>query len=99
MSKLITLEIPADTSTFEKSLTDRAAEFERISAQAREKGAIHHRFGIGEGFVQIVDEWLSAEAFGEFFADPALQEFIASVGGDTSAELQVRVSEATTLQS
>jgi len=70
MSKLIPLEIPADTSTFEKSLTDRAAEFERISAQAREKGAIHHRFGIGEGFVQIVDEWLSAEAFGEFFADP-----------------------------
>ena len=49
---------------------------------ARAKGAIHHRFGVGDGFVMIVDEWASAEHFQRFFANPELQAFIGSVGAD-----------------
>jgi hypothetical protein len=47
---------------------------------SRAAGAIHHRFGIGEGFVLIQDEWDSFEHFQQFFADPGLQEFIGTVG-------------------
>ena len=42
---------------------------------------IHHRFGLGDGFVQVVDEWETAEQFESFFSDPDLQAFIGSVGG------------------
>jgi quinol monooxygenase YgiN len=43
-------------------------------------GGIHHRFGVGDGFVLVVDEWESTEHFQRFFADPDLQAFIGSVG-------------------
>jgi hypothetical protein len=49
---------------------------------ARAAGGIHHRFGIGEGFVVIVDEWESAGHFQQFFGQPELQAFIGQVGAD-----------------
>lgn len=33
-------------------------------------GAIHHRFGIGDGFVAVIDEWESVEHFQKFFSNP-----------------------------
>jgi RNA polymerase sigma factor (sigma-70 family) len=39
---------------------DRADEFAKITEMARAAGGIHHRFGIGDGFVVIVDEWETA---------------------------------------
>jgi hypothetical protein len=47
---------------------------------ARSEGGIHHRFGVGDGFVVIVDEWETAGQFQRFFADRGLQVFIGSVG-------------------
>ena len=52
----------------------------KTSDRARSAGGVHHRFGIGDGFVMVVDEWDSAEHFERFFADPDLQAFIGSVG-------------------
>jgi hypothetical protein len=46
-----------DTATFRQALIDRAGEFARIGEQAKVSGGIHHHFGIGDGFVVIVDEW------------------------------------------
>ena len=43
-------------------------------------GAIHHRFGIGDGFVVVIDEWETAEQFNTFFGDPELQQFISEIG-------------------
>ena len=82
MSVLITGKFPGDTAKFRQALTDRAEEFAKIADTARSAGAIHHRFGIGDGFVIIVDEWESAEHFQRFFANPDLQAFITSVGAD-----------------
>ncbi len=64
---------------FRQALTDRAAEFEKIVA-ARGQGVLHHRFGFGDGYVLVVDEWETAEQFQRFFSDPELQAFIASAG-------------------
>ena len=47
---------------------------------ARAAGGIHHRFGVGDGFVLVVDEWESAEHFEKFFSNPELQAFIGTLG-------------------
>lgn len=94
MSVLIALTVPGDTDVFAKALVDRADDFVRIADGARQKGAIHHRFGLGDGSVLVIDEWESIEKFHAFFADPELQAFIGEVGGDTSAEPNLSFAEA-----
>jgi len=47
----------ADVGQFRQALTDRADEFVKIAEGSKSAGAIHHRFGIGDGFVVLVDEW------------------------------------------
>ena len=95
MSVLVAVKLQGDTAKFRQSLTDRAGEYEKIADRARGAGAMHHRFGIGDGFVLIVDEWESVEQFQQFFANPELQEFIGSVGG-APAPPEITVSEAVT---
>jgi len=82
MSVLVTIKFPGNTATFRQALTDRADEFAKISAAARAAGGVTHRFGTGDGFVVVVDEWDSAEQFQQFFSNPDLQAFIATVGAD-----------------
>ena len=93
MSVLITLKVQGDTEKFRAALTERGDEFAAIAERAKTVGAIHHRFGIGEGFVQVVDEWETAEQFETFFSDPELQAFIGSVGG-SGGPPEMSVSEA-----
>ena|SRR5437764_14208554 len=95
MSMLINVKVKGDTGKFRQSLVDRAGEYEKIAGQARGAGAIHHRFGIGDGFVLIVDEWQSPEHFQQFFSNPDLHEFIASVGGDPTSP-DITMAEAIT---
>jgi hypothetical protein len=80
MSVLVIGKFQGDTATFRQALTDRADEFAKISEMARSEGGIHHRLGVGDGFVVIVDEWETAEQFQRFFSNPDLQAFIGSVG-------------------
>jgi hypothetical protein len=94
MSVLVYGKISGDTATFRQALTERAAEFEKIATSARGSGAIHHRFGIGDGYVVLLDEWETADQFVQFFSNPELQAFVASVGGDTSSPPEIVMSEA-----
>ena len=80
MSVLVIVKFQSDTATFSQALADRADEFAKISEQARSAGGIHHRFGLGDGFVVLVDEWESVADFEQFFGQPDLQAFIGSVG-------------------
>jgi quinol monooxygenase YgiN len=80
MSVLITGKFQGDTAKFRQALTDRAGEFAKISDMAQAEGGLHHRFGVGDGFVVMVDEWETAEHFQRFFANPELQAFIGSIG-------------------
>jgi quinol monooxygenase YgiN len=82
MSVLIVGKFAGDTAKFRAALTERAGEFAEISERSKAAGCLHHRFGIGDGVVMIVDEWESAESFGQFFGNPELQEFIGSVGAE-----------------
>ena len=82
MSVLVVVKVSGNTDTFQKALADRADEFVAVKERAQQGGAIHHRFGVGDGVVVAVDEWESAEAFEQFFGDPKMQEFVASIGAD-----------------
>jgi quinol monooxygenase YgiN len=93
MSVIAIAKFQGDTAKFRQALTDRADEFTKIADSAKAVGAIHHRFGVGDGFVVVVDEWESAGHFEQFFADPALHAFIGSIGADP-APPEVTVAEA-----
>jgi hypothetical protein len=80
MSVLIVGKFQGDTAKFRQALVDRAAEFAEIAGEAQAAGAIHHRFGVGDGYVIIVDEWESVDHFQKFFGNPDLQAFIGSAG-------------------
>jgi len=71
----------AGAAKFQQALADRGDEFAKISEASKTVGGLHHRFGIGDGYVLIVDEWESVEQFRTFMSDPDLQAFIGSVGG------------------
>ena len=71
LSVLVTVKFPGDTDAFRRFIANRADLLRKISEQSKSQGAIHHRFGIGDGFVVAIDEWESAEAFNGFFADNA----------------------------
>jgi hypothetical protein len=81
MSVLVIAKFQGDTATFQQALVDRAGEFEKFSEGSKTVGGLHHRFGIGDGYVLVVDEWESVEQFSAFMANPELQAFIGSVGG------------------
>jgi len=95
MSILVVGKFQGDTAKFQQSLVDRADEFVKIADAAQAQGAVHHRFGVGDGYIIIVDEWESAEAFQQFFGNPDLQAFIGSVGADP-APPEIMVAAAIT---
>ena len=70
-----------------------AGEFAKIADMARSAGGIHHRFGVGDGFVVMVNEWETAGHFQQFFSDPDLQAFIGSVGA-APAPPEITITEA-----
>jgi quinol monooxygenase YgiN len=89
MSVLVIGKVQGDTAKFRQALAERGEEFAKFVGISRASGAIHHRFGIGDGFVVFQDEWESAEQFQRFFADPSLQAFIATIGAEAPPELIV----------
>jgi quinol monooxygenase YgiN len=93
MSVLVIGKFQGDTAKFRQALADRAGEFAKIADMARSAGGVHHRFGIGDGFVVMVDEWETAGQFQQFFANPDLQAFIGSVGAAPSPP-QITVADA-----
>jgi hypothetical protein len=95
MSVLVIGKFQGDTATFRQALVDRADEFVKITDDAKAAGAIHHRFGIGDGFVMISDEWESVESFQKFFSNPELQQFIGTVGA-APAPPELTIAEAVT---
>jgi quinol monooxygenase YgiN len=94
MTVLVSAKVSGDTAAFRKALEERAGEFEKIAEHAKESGCIHHRFALGDTYVLVIDEWETAENFEKFFANPDLQAFIASVGGDTGAPPDITIAEA-----
>ena len=71
MSVLVTGKVPGDAAKFREFIANQPDIMRRIADEARSKGCLHHQFGIGDGFVIVIDEWESAEAFDDFFRNNA----------------------------
>lgn len=95
MSVLVIAKFQGDTAQFRQALAERGEEFTKMASSAQASGGIHHRFGVGDGFVVVVDEWETAGHFERFFADPGLQAFIASIGA-APVPPEVTIAEAVT---
>jgi hypothetical protein len=91
MSVLITMRVPGDTDQFRRFVQDED-QLREISERAKAAGALHHRFGVGDGFVLVVDEWETAEAFQQFIA--GLGDVFRDAGAQGPPE--VTISEAIT---
>ena len=89
MSVLIIGKFPGDTSVFRKVLTERADELVGVSEQARAAGAIHHRFGVGDGFIILVDEWESPQQFEQFFGRSDIQALTAEMGASGPPDITI----------
>jgi quinol monooxygenase YgiN len=95
MSVLVTAAIEGNVEVFKQSLTDRAADYERISKEAQQVGAIHHRFGVlDDHTIMVQDEWASQQQFMDFFSAPELQQFITEVGGASDKEPEILIADA-----
>jgi hypothetical protein len=89
MTVLVVGKFSGDTESFRRALRERADEFRKFGERARTSGAIHHRFGVGQGFVVAIDEWESVEQLQAFMANLELQAFIVQTGGTGPPELTV----------
>ncbi len=90
MSVLVIVKIKADKAAFERLVAERGDEMREISSRGRAAGALHHRFGMGnDGTVLILDEWSSAEAFQQFFSDPAIAAVMQDSGVQGAPEVLI----------
>lgn len=89
MSVLIIGKFPGDTAVFKKVLTDRPDELAGVAEQARAAGAIHHRFGVGDGFVILVGEWESPQQFEQFFARTDIQALAGNMGASGPPDITI----------
>ena len=89
MSVLIIGKFPGDTAVFKKVLTDRTDELAGVAEKARAAGAIHHRFGVGDGFVIIMDEWESPQQFEQFFTRADIQALVGEMGASGPPDITV----------
>jgi hypothetical protein len=95
MSYLITVRIPGDTDQFRSFVADEnnADRMNAIAEDGKSRGAIHHRFAIGDGFVLVSDEWESPQQFQEFFeGNEEIEAVVRDSGGQ--GEPEVTVAEA-----
>lgn len=92
MSVIVVAKFPCDTAAFQASLSARSAEYRRFAQESQAQGAIHHRFGVGDGYVLVVDEWDNAASFERFIANPELQAFTGEIG--VSGAPDVIIAEA-----
>jgi heme-degrading monooxygenase HmoA len=89
MSVLMTMRVPGDTERFRQFFDSEGDRLKQIADQARQQGCLHHRFGIGDGYVLVLDEWESPEQFQRFFEG---NEEIETVMRESGAQGEPEIS-------
>src|SRR5262249_47718866 len=93
MSVLVSVKFSGNTDQFRQFLASSPDRFAEIAPEAQAAGCLHHRFGIGDGFVLVIDEWESAEAFQTFFTTNEKVPLIVRDAG-ASGEPEITFGEA-----
>lgn len=72
--------LPAAVAVARTYFDAHGAELKDLANKGKSAGAIHHRYGAGNGEFVIVDEWKTREACEKFFNDPAIATVMANAG-------------------
>jgi len=87
MSVLVTMRVKGDTEKFRRFTSENGDKLREIADDARSRGCLHHRFGVGEDFVLVVDEWESPDQFRQFFeGNPRIEEVMRAAGAQSEPE-------------
>ena len=90
MSVIVIGHMTVDPANVEKLWADRKADFETVAKEAKAAGAIHHRWGFGEGGIVIIDEWPDAESFQKFFENqPTIPELMQAANVQGPPEFEI----------
>ena len=81
MAVIVLGRMQADPANIQKLWKDRADDFKAVQKAAMAAGAIHHRWGLGDGFIVIIDEWPDAASFENFFSSNAAIPELMQAGG------------------
>ena len=81
MAVIVVGKMNAEPATIKKLWADRKADFEGVAKEAKAAGALHHRWGFGDGFITIIDEWPDAASFEKFFSSNATIPSLMQAGG------------------
>ena len=90
MSVDVIMRVPADTEVFRNFVEANAELLNGISEDSKANGAIHHRFAVGDGYVMIIDEWETADAFmGWFMSNEAVEKVMRESGAQGEPEISI----------
>jgi hypothetical protein len=92
MSVLVTMKVNGDTNQFRHVMETQADRISGLADRARGEGCIHHQFAVGDGFVVVVDEWETAEAFQSFISSPELVAVMGEMGAQGEPEVTIAES-------
>ena len=68
MSVITITHLRGDVARMKSVLEAGAETLSKVSAQAKEAGALSHRFVEGDGELLVLDEWTTAEAQADFLS-------------------------------
>jgi hypothetical protein len=78
MSVIVIARFKLDTKLWRQLTSEREADLKEVADIAKTKGARHHRFGVGDGEVVVIDEWDNAESFQSFItSQPKIDALLA----------------------
>jgi hypothetical protein len=90
MSVIVLVRVPVDPAGVERVWRDNADDFASVQADAKAHGALHHRWGFGDGFVLVIDEWPDAASFEDFFSNQqTIPQIMAAAGAQGPPEVTI----------
>jgi hypothetical protein len=88
MSVIVLAKFRGDPARFAAEIRSRPTMFEALAAEAKRKGALHHRMAGREGEVIAVDEWQAKEDYNAMYPDRHdLVQFLREAGLEEPPEV------------
>ena len=90
MSVIVLVRVPMDPANLKKIWAERPDDFKKVAEDGKSQGAMHHRWGFGDGYVMVIDEWPDGASFQKFFENQALiPELMQAAGAQGPPEVTV----------
>ena len=90
MSVIVLVRVPVDTANLEKVWAERADDFKKVADDGKAQGAMHHRWGFGDDYAMVIDEWADAASFQKFFDNQALiPQLLQAAGAQGPPEVTI----------